>query len=530
MHLNVSKFKYIISLGIGISLTFGSAKINNKCTSRNGVCISIKDCEDVGGTTFDGLCTNESSSVKCCIKKKCYIDGNEGSCMFSSKCKGISYDGACPGESNYQCCITNKNSNLNDENNQLFRKETKNRIYVSEKLNINDRNKRYSILNQIEYTPTYHISTITKSKNHNSTSKSRTSKHHTKTSKTRTSKHHTKTSKTKTSKYHTKTSKTKTSKYHTKTSKTKTTKHYTHFSKIFNYYTSKTYSQNLKTKYSKYNTRTSKKYSYTKNTKIYTSTNTFNNIQETSIYNDSQNTNQFTTIFNDNNSTPSSNSNTDDSSMSNFITQMESEQNRNMFKTTIYGCPKSSNHTSTNSGSTKIHEAISEILKNQVECQNSPLDMSNYFDGEVGYTCLGVSPSLGYINRETYFSYALESCLYGKAHFVKCAYNLNKINFINAVENLYNEQYATHGGCSDLPQPAFYVCLDLAIHHSPSWAADVIKNNPIGDMNGKEYGHLINELSRQMYYQMNQQSNYDDRITEWITIVDGREEYINNYC
>ena len=111
---------------------------------------------------------------------------------------------------------------------------------------------------------------------------------------------------------------------------------------------------------------------------------------------------------------------------------------------------------------------------------------------------------------------------------------MHRIHFeenANSIEKLYNEQYANQGGCTNLPQPAFYICLDLSIHHGPAWTLNIIKNNPIGDMNGKEYGHLINEFSRQLYYQMSKQSSaFNSRINDFISIVDARKEYINNYC
>ncbi|ORX50339.1 hypothetical protein BCR36DRAFT_412361 [Piromyces finnis] len=485
IYINILNLKNILLLGIGILLSFGSAEINNKCSSGNGICVGIKDCEDVGGTTVDGLCSGDSSSIKCCIKKKCYVDGSEGSCMFTSECKGTSYIGACPGGNNYQCCIKDDNHTSFIKNNPSLTKKQSNNLYYNELNNYyntkknylkNKKTQLYSLKKNKKLYPynridrkklsIYQPSKISTFKNLNWSSKITTNKVYIQTSK-----------KTKTYNYYIKTLKTKTFKYF---------KYYTHNSIISHTNIQITSIKSFPTTISTLN----------------------DNITASFIYN---NTNEISQQI-----------------------QTWSEQIQNSNKTTItniYNCPTSSNHTFTNSGDSKIYEALSELLKNKGVCQNNPTDMDNYFDDEIGYTCLGVTPSLGYANRETYFAYAVETCKYGKAYFVHCAYKLNKENFINAVEKLYDEQYAGKGGCSNLPQPAFYICLDLVIHHGPAWSTNIIKNNPIGNMNGKEYGYLLNKLSREKYFKMGQQLDYNANDEyEWKAIIKRRNEYIDNYC
>lgn len=377
MKLEKPIFRYI-TIFLNISSSLISAKVNNKCSMNNIICLSEKNCNKIGGVTINEQCPNDSSTIKCCVEKTCYARGLEGICMHASKCNGISYSKACSG--NYQCCI------LND----IIRK------------NNGSLNKRNFI----------------------------------------------------------------------KRSKKKNNK--------------------------------SKKFKKSKKSK----------------------SNSFVT-------TSKKNKIKDKESKTSEMIKYKTEKEHIIYQTiikTVYGCPKINNNNTTVSGNTKIHEALSEILSDQVECQNEIGDSSNYFDNDIGYTCSGITPGIGYHNRHEYFAYALEKCEYKKAYFVKCAYDLDKNSFIDAAEKLYNDQYATIGGCVNLPQPAYYVCLDIALHQGPLYSSEIIKNNPIGNMNGKEYGLLINEISGNKYIELSENSNFMSYIDEWINIIEKREEYCKNYC
>ncbi|OUM60683.1 hypothetical protein PIROE2DRAFT_32846, partial [Piromyces sp. E2] len=79
--------------------------VNDRCSSGNGVCIRTSNCEKMGGTYESGLCPNDPDDVKCCTKPSCTVDGKTGECKFTSDCNGTSLPGACPGPSNFQCCV-----------------------------------------------------------------------------------------------------------------------------------------------------------------------------------------------------------------------------------------------------------------------------------------------------------------------------------------------------------------------------------------------------------------------------------------
>jgi len=102
MHFNI---KLLLLTLITTPAVLG--KVNGKCSSGNGVCVSTASCTKAGGTYKNGLCPNDPADIKCCNKSKCVApNGKVGSCMFTSACKGTTYSNLCPGGSDFKCCVT----------------------------------------------------------------------------------------------------------------------------------------------------------------------------------------------------------------------------------------------------------------------------------------------------------------------------------------------------------------------------------------------------------------------------------------
>jgi hypothetical protein len=207
-----------------------------------------------------------------------------------------------------------------------------------------------------------------------------------------------------------------------------------------------------------------------------------------------------------------------------------------------FECPTASNNNDTKSGKTKEEEAIPKIFDSEGGCQNDPNDSGNIIRDDdnnpikdangnnvIGYTCAGVSANVGWNSRD-YFDYALSSCT-SRADFVKCAYDLDSYKFKASTEKLYVDQYAKVGGCTNLPQPAYYVCFDMAVNQGQNWVASVTKNNPIGNMDGKEYSVLLNSISRDRYYNIVEEKPSNKRyLDSWLDRVSSRENYCDSYC
>jgi len=295
---------HILNLFLSFFINSISAVYNGKCSTGNGVCVSVDSCAYFGGTTSNGLCPGDPKNVKCC-NKNCVVDGTVGKCMFKNQCKGSTYTGFCPGGNDFVCCIPQKNN--------------------------------------------------------------------------------------------------------------------------------------------------------------------------------------------------------------------------------IFQCPTMRNNQDTLSGKSKFSEAIVEIRGNEGGCQNNKSDQGNYIDGKLGYTCGGITPSVGWANK-SYFYYALSKCT-DKTLFVKCAYDLDKEKFLISAQNIYEDKYVKTGGCSDIPQPAYYVCLDMSINAGPNWPKQTIRRHPIGSKDGKEYGFLLNNLSREYYKNIvRRDPSKKVFLNGWLNRAQRRENYCNNYC
>jgi len=189
-------------------------------------------------------------------------------------------------------------------------------------------------------------------------------------------------------------------------------------------------------------------------------------------------------------------------------------------------CPTAQNPDKTRSGQSKIAEALPEIFDSEGLCGNDPSDQGNYIGKDLGYTCMGITPQTGW-NKRSFFSYALNKCSGNKVMFVKCAYDLDRAQFQKGAEKVYDDMAKNETTCSELPQPAFYVCLDAAINHGPRWTTI----EPIGNRSSKDYCLEINERSRQRYYTIIRNNPTLEKYKKgWLNRCTKRENYCNDYC
>ncbi|OUM59639.1 hypothetical protein PIROE2DRAFT_34509, partial [Piromyces sp. E2] len=101
------RFNFKSVLPLVLSIPAALAAINGRCSSGNGVCVTVNDCTKAGGSYVSGKCPNDPNNVKCCNKTRCVApNGAVGSCMFTSSCSGTTYSGLCPGGSNFKCCVS----------------------------------------------------------------------------------------------------------------------------------------------------------------------------------------------------------------------------------------------------------------------------------------------------------------------------------------------------------------------------------------------------------------------------------------
>ena len=134
---------------------------------------------------------------------------------------------------------------------------------------------------------------------------------------------------------------------------------------------------------------------------------------------------------------------------------------------------------STSLSSDIVGITLRQIFGNEGKCQNNHNDKGNSMmvNGKnlYGYTCCGVTPSVGYNGKDKYFSYAISSCNNVSPElFVKCAFDLDNEQFIEGTKNLYTDDYFYM--CKDFQQPLHYVCSDISVNSGPGRAISFIKS------------------------------------------------------
>ena len=87
------------------SLVEPRAQISGACIGaggRPGVCIPTGECGRAGGTSIIGACPGTPSDIRCCTKASC---ANGGDCRWTNQCSGTTQSSACPGPTNFKCCL-----------------------------------------------------------------------------------------------------------------------------------------------------------------------------------------------------------------------------------------------------------------------------------------------------------------------------------------------------------------------------------------------------------------------------------------
>jgi len=174
----------------------------------------------------------------------------------------------------------------------------------------------------------------------------------------------------------------------------------------------------------------------------------------------------------------------------------------------------------------KYEHALKEIFRFEGKCQNSASDKGNHLQGKVGYTCMGITPGVGWKNRKLF-----PSCIEYKGHasaFVKHCYDRQVETFKHGAGQIYRKQYLNT--CSALSEPAFFVCADIAVNSGTSRVRRFMKSLGKQGNDIKEYARKLNKLHRAFYKKITRRNhNYKKFLKGWLRRADERDYYINSY-
>jgi len=96
---------------------------------------------------------------------------------------------------------------------------------------------------------------------------------------------------------------------------------------------------------------------------------------------------------------------------------------------------------------------------------------------------------------------------------------------------LYEKKYFGPGGCNPLPQPAFYVCADIAVNSGVGRSQQYLKE--FGGYKGqdaKSFARQLNERHRKDYLIWGAPGKKNHVFLKgWLARADERARYINNY-
>lgn len=110
------------------------------------------------------------------------------------------------------------------------------------------------------------------------------------------------------------------------------------------------------------------------------------------------------------------------------------------------------------------------IFLDEGPCQNRKNDPSNWVDGVIGYTCLGLNPDLAWRWRSKYLSYCAEcsasNTASSKASFPKCCYDKDASTYRRAAASLFQREIFKFAGCEGMSWPSFYGCAHTAVTDS----------------------------------------------------------------
>lgn len=167
-------------------------------------------------------------------------------------------------------------------------------------------------------------------------------------------------------------------------------------------------------------------------------------------------------------------------------------------------------------GADKYQRAIAMTATFEGGCQNSKADPGNYFQGERGYTCAGLTPETAWRYRDWI---GLGNFQGSPVEFSKWAYERSPEKFRQAAAEILLD-YADWAGCDELESPAYEVCADIAF------------NSGIG--RAKQYLTQSQGSSQQIAQQLNEQHRTDYQkwggvhLPGWLNRADDRDKFINH--
>jgi len=173
---------------------------------------------------------------------------------------------------------------------------------------------------------------------------------------------------------------------------------------------------------------------------------------------------------------------------------------------------------------------LKKVLGSEGKCQNWSEDSGNWFNGKLGYTCAGITPSVGYAHRNGAFAYASGCQSRSAEMFVKCAWDTDESAFIAGAGEVYTNNYFRPGGCADFPQPLHYVCSDIAVNSGTGRSKQYIRE--LGSVSGdyKGYARRMNEMHRQDYIRWSAPGTANARFRQgWLNRAAERDRFIDQY-
>ena len=137
------------------------------------------------------------------------------------------------------------------------------------------------------------------------------------------------------------------------------------------------------------------------------------------------------------------------------------------------------------------------IFKAEGQCQNWASDSGNKFNGKIGYTCMG--QNVVTIEMES-FLHSLKVTLVVQKNSTSMVMIRTELSINNVLPNCILRNYFTPAGCNDLPQPAFYVCSDIAVNSGVGRSKQYLAE--LGGYSGqgaKTFARQLNDKQRQDY-------------------------------
>ena len=167
----------------------------------------------------------------------------------------------------------------------------------------------------------------------------------------------------------------------------------------------------------------------------------------------------------------------------------------------------------------KYERAIAETLRHEGGCQNSKADKGNYFQGERGYTCMGITPATAWEYRDWI---GAEGFRREPVEFSKWAHDRNPENFKQATAEIILD-YGFRAGCDKLESPAYEICTDIAFNSGVGRAQEYLTEIE-WDENQKNQGAIAHELNER--HRADYQKWGGVHLPGWLNRADEREKFI----